>query len=143
MKMRSRRWSLLLALFLSLCVSFVPAAAADTATGATTMTRDFPPGLQIPDAARPGPAFDVDKATEAYLNLLSPEQRRQSDAYFEGGYWLQLWGFLYGIAIGAFLLLSGISVRMRNFSQRVFTPRWLSTALDCCGCWSRSHLVCR
>lgn len=131
MKMRSALRSLLFGLCLSLCLSFVPAAAApaDVATGTTTMTRDFPSGLQIPDAARPGPAFDVDKATESYLNLLSPAQRAQSDAYFESGYWLQLWGFLYGIAIGAFLLLSGLSVRMRNFSQRVFTPRWLSTAL--------------
>jgi hypothetical protein len=27
------------------------------------LNRDLPPGLQIPDAARPGPTFDVDKAT--------------------------------------------------------------------------------
>jgi hypothetical protein len=33
----------------------------------------------------------VETATEAYLNLLSPEQRKLSDQYFEGGYWLQLW----------------------------------------------------
>ena len=66
--------------------------------------RDLPPGLQIPDAARPGPNFGVDKATQAYLALLSPEQRRQSDAYFEGGYWLQLWGFLYGLAVAAVVL---------------------------------------
>ena len=52
---------------------------------------ELPPGLQIPEAARPGPGFDVDKATQAYLDLLSPEQKAQSDAYFEGGYWLQLW----------------------------------------------------
>ena len=136
MKMRSTLRSLLFGLFVSLCLSFVPAAAAapavassNAAAGATTMTRDFPPGLQIPDAARPGPAFDVDKATQSYLNLLSPEQRRLSDAYFEGGYWLQLWGFLYGIAIGAFLLLSGLSVRMRNYAQRACKWPWLSTAL--------------
>ncbi len=99
------------------------------AHAAGTIARDFPPGLQIPDAARPGPDFDVDKATEAYLALLSPEQRQLSDAYFEGGYWLQLWGFLYGNAIGAFLLLSGLSVRMRNAARRISRWRWLSTAL--------------
>lgn len=130
---------LLLGLLFSLCglsglatAANAPAAAPmHTAAGGPvdSMQRDFPPGLQIPDAARPGLAFDVDKATEAYLDLLSPEQRRESDAYFEGGYWLQLWDFLYGIAIGAFLLLSGFSVRMRNFSQRVCRPRWASTAL--------------
>ena len=57
--------------------------------------RDLAPGLQIPAAARPSPNFDVDKATQAYLNLLSPQQRAQSDAYFEGGYWLQLWEFRF------------------------------------------------
>jgi STE24 endopeptidase len=91
--------------------------------------RDFPPGLQIPEAARPGPHFDVDKATESYLNLLSPEQRKLSDEYFEGGYWLQLWQLLYGIAIGVFLLISGISVRMRNVGLRLSRWRWLSTAI--------------
>jgi STE24 endopeptidase len=131
MKMRSTLRSLLFGLFLSLCLSSAAVAAAavpvNTAAGTTTMGRDFPPGLQIPDAARPGMAFDVDKATESYLNLLSPEQRRLSDAYFEGGYWLQLWGFLYGTAIGVLLLVSGVSVRMRDFSQRMFKARWLST----------------
>ena len=85
--------------------------------------------LRVPDAARPGPQFDADKATEAYLALLSPAQRKLSDAYFEGGYWLQLWGFLFGIATGVFLLVSGLSVRMRNATQRVVKWRWLSTAL--------------
>ena len=99
------------------------------AHAAGPIARDFPPGLQIPDAARPGPDFDVDKATVGYLALLSPEQRQLSDAYFEGGYWLQLWGFLYGNAIGAFLLLSGLSVRMRNTARRITRWRWLSTAL--------------
>jgi hypothetical protein len=56
----------------------------------------LPPGLQIPDAARPGAGFDVERATQALLDLLSPEQRARSDAYFEGGYWLRLWQFLYG-----------------------------------------------
>ncbi len=37
------------------------------------MDRDFPPGLQLPAAAQPGPGFDVDRATEAWLALLSPE----------------------------------------------------------------------
>ncbi len=32
----------------------------------------------------PGPGFDTDRATEAWLAILSPEQRAMSDAYFEG-----------------------------------------------------------
>ena len=115
----------LLPLLLLVLIGF----GALNAHAAAPIARDFPPGLQIPDAARPGQNFDVDKATEAYLALLSPEQRKLSDAYFEGGYWLHLWGFLYGVAVGAFLLLSGLSVRMRNAARRITRWRWLSTAL--------------
>ena len=118
----------LLRLLLSLMVGWGTLSALD-AHAAGPIARDFPPGLQIPQAARPGPSFDVDKATEAYLALLPPEQRQLSDAYFEGGYWLHLWGFLYGNAVGAFLLLSGLSVRMRNAARRITKWRWLSTAL--------------
>ena len=94
-----------------------------------TLTRDLPPGLQIPDAARPGPNFDVDRATDAYIGLLSPEQRAKSDAYFEGGYWLQLWNFLYGLGVSALLLVSGWSRRMRETAQRISHRPWLYTAI--------------
>ncbi len=91
------------------------------------IARDLPPGLQIPDAARPGPNFDVDRATEAYLNLLSPEQRALSNAYFEGGYWLQLWSFIYGLGVAALLLWGGISQRLREMARRVSPRPWLYT----------------
>jgi STE24 endopeptidase len=90
---------------------------------------ELPPGLQIPDAARPGPDFDVDKATQAYLDLLSPEQKAQSDAYFEGGYWLQLWGLLYGLVVAWILLRSGISRRMRDIGRRLGKRPWLQTVI--------------
>lgn len=93
------------------------------------IVRDLPPGLQIPDAARPGPNFDVDRATDAYLNLLSPEQRASSDAYFEGGYWLQLWDLFYGLLVAAILLLSGLSRWMRNLSERISRRPWLQTMI--------------
>jgi len=38
--------------------------------------------------------LDVEKATRSYLDRISPEKKAQSDAYFEGGYWLQLWNFI-------------------------------------------------
>ncbi|MEO8742849.1 MAG: M48 family metallopeptidase [Lysobacteraceae bacterium] len=119
----------LVLLFLLLCAcGIAQAAPVDAHASTPTITRDFPPGLQIPDAARPGPNFNADKATEAYLNLLSPEQRKQSDDYFEGGYWLQLWGFLYGTAVAVFLLVSGFSVWVRNTAQKITRWGWLSTA---------------
>lgn len=80
---------------------------------------ELPPGLQIPEAARPGPDFNADRATDAYVNLLSPEQRAQSDAYSEGGYWLQLWDLLYGLAVAWILLRSGLSRKMRDIGRRM------------------------
>ena len=91
------------------------------------IARDLPPGLQIPADARPGPTFDVERATEAYLNLLSPQQRALSNAYFEGGYWLQLWGFLYGLGVAALLLWGGISRWLRDSARRVSARPWLIT----------------
>ncbi|MEO7431429.1 MAG: M48 family metallopeptidase [Dokdonella sp.] len=112
----------LLMLVLLIGTTFVHAADAP-------LNRDLPPGLQIPPAARPGPSFDVDKATAAYLNLLSPEQRASSDAYFEGGYWLQLWGLLYGLVIAAIFLCTGLSRGMRDFGERMSRRPWLQTCI--------------
>ena len=95
----------------------------------SAIVRDLPPGLQIPDAARSGPNFDVDRATQAYLDLLSPEQRALSNAYFEGGYWLQLWGVLYGLAVAALLMISGLSRRMRDIGRRVSRRPWIQTLI--------------
>jgi len=89
------------------------------------LVRDLPPGLQIPDAARPGPDFDVERATDAYLDLLSPAQRASSNAYFEGGYWLKLWGLLYGFAVAAILLWGRLSQRMRDIAERAGRRPWL------------------
>jgi Zn-dependent protease with chaperone function len=100
------------------------AAAADQA-----IVRDLAPGLQIPAAAQPGPGFDADKATQAYLDLLSPQQRELSDRYFEGGYWLQLWGILWTVGACMLLLVTGISRRFCRFAQRLSRRSWISTPL--------------
>lgn len=63
--------------------------------------------------------FDVDAATQAYLAMLSPEQKARSDAYFEGGYWLILWGALIGVAVDWFLLQSRLSHRFRTTAERI------------------------
>ena len=44
----------------------------------------------------------------------TPQQRTASDAYFEGGYWLDLWQWLYGLLIAWILLNFGISTKMRD-----------------------------
>ena len=100
-----------------------------SAFGEGSIVRDLPPGLQVPDAAKPQPGFDVERATEAWLALLSPEQRQLSDAYFEGGYWLILWDFLYGAAISLALLALGWSARLRDLAERMTRFRALQAVL--------------
>jgi STE24 endopeptidase len=120
------KWLLRVVVVLAMFAGLVsPSFAAEAAA----VSRDLPPGLQIPDAARPGPGFDVERATQAYLDLLTPEQRAKSDAYFEGGYWLQLWGLLYGFAVAAVLLGTGLSRRMRDLAERRSRRPWAQAML--------------
>lgn len=120
----------LLALMLALSLmGGLGVSSSGSAAETAALSRDLPPGVQIPEAARPGPQFDVERATEAYIGLLSPQQRALSDAYFEGGYWLQLWGFLYGLGVSILLLASGLSRRMRDAARRISRKPWLYTAI--------------
>jgi STE24 endopeptidase len=114
-----------LACLLTLAAFAFAATAADS-----VIVRDFPPGLHVPDQAVAGPGLDVDRATAAWLNILSPEQRSLSDAYFEGGYWLNLWRLVYvGVGVSALLLLSGLSRRMRDLAERIGEGPWISVGL--------------
>ena len=85
--------------------------------------------MQIPDAAKWSASFDVDRATQAWLATVSGVQRLRSDAYFEGGYWLLLWNLLWGLGIAALLLSGKRSARLRDWTQRVASRRWLQTLL--------------
>src|ERR1700688_583230 len=113
---------------LACVLALAGSAAAFSATDAA-LVRDLPPGLHVPEQAIAGPAFDVDRATAAWLDTLSPEQRSLSDSYFEGGYWLQLWHLLYGLGIVAALLVSGFSRRMRDLAQRISKRPLINVAL--------------
>jgi STE24 endopeptidase len=89
--------------------------------------------MLVPAAAAlsqtPREPFDPEAATEAYLARLSPEQRERSDAYFEGGYWLLLWSFLYGLAVYGLLLATRLSARMRDRAERMTRFRSLRVLL--------------
>lgn len=63
-------------------------------------------------------SFDPSAATRTWLATVPADKRAQSDAYFEGGYWLILWNYLLGAGIALFLLGSGFSARLRNFAER-------------------------
>ena len=102
--------TLLLLFFLcALSTLNIHAQQVDTA-GMTSVTTDT--------AKTATAAFNVDSATEHWLNTLTPAQRAKSDAYFEGGYWLLLWNTLYAVLIGAVFLLTGLSRSIKRGVSR-------------------------
>ncbi|MFY9856161.1 MAG: hypothetical protein WAK26_20020, partial [Terracidiphilus sp.] len=84
---------------------------------------------QVPPAAQPSAHFNAEAATEAYMAMIPPEATARSNAYFEGGYWLILWDFLYASAICLLLLNLRWSAKMRDLADRVTRFKWLQTAL--------------
>ncbi|MBV9931543.1 MAG: M48 family metallopeptidase [Alphaproteobacteria bacterium] len=80
-------------------------------------------------AAAAAQTFDPEAATRAYLSTLQGAARAKSDAYFEGGYWLILWGALVGVASHWLMLTMRWSAAWRNWAARVTKRRWLQPAL--------------
>lgn len=82
------------------------------------MPEDQTSGLMLPPAAEWGPGFDVARATDAYVATIPAAEREKSDAYFEGGYWIDAWGVLITVLIAWLLLGTRLSARLRDFSER-------------------------
>ncbi len=108
------------------------------ATGSGLVAQENPiaesgePAIEVTataEEAAPSPPFDVETAVAAYLSRQSPEEKARSDAYFEGGYWLQLWGLLYTLGVAWLLLGTGLSAKMRDLAERIVRWRPLQTAL--------------
>ena len=78
-------------------------------------------------------AFDVEAATRAYLDTLQGPAREKSDAYFEGGYWLILWGALVAILVDWLILRFRLANAFRNLGERwfkrPFAITWLTAIL--------------
>ncbi|MDX2000286.1 MAG: M48 family metalloprotease [Thermoanaerobaculia bacterium] len=102
---------------------------ADSSVGEAPPGPETPPVLVIPEAARATPDFDVERATEAYLALISPEARERSDAYFEGGYWLDLVGWLWTLGVAALFAAGGRANRIHQAIQRRIPTRFGADAL--------------
>jgi STE24 endopeptidase len=66
--------------------------------------------------------FDPEAATAAYISTLSGAAKAKSDAYFEGGYWLILWGAMITILAELIVLKTGLSARFRDWGEK-FTQR--------------------
>lgn len=62
--------------------------------------------------------FDPDVATREWLNTMDPAARARSDAYFEGGYWIQFVGPLIGFVIAFLFLQLGWANGLRNWLQK-------------------------
>src|SRR5258706_7056341 len=82
-------------------------------------TNQMPSVIQVPREAQATPHFDATAATNAYLAQIPADKAARSDAYFEGGYWMILWDFLYGVIVALLLLNLRWSARMRDLAERV------------------------
>jgi STE24 endopeptidase len=80
--------------------------------------------------------FDPEAATQAYLATLNGAARAKSDAYFEGGYWLLIWGAVVSVASDLILLRTGLSARFRDWAERVTKRRFLQSML-----WTLPYLI--
>jgi STE24 endopeptidase len=113
--MNAARYTLLaLLLFVGVLVTAQPACSAT---------------LHIPDGAKAGPQFNIETATRAWLDSLPADKKARSNSYFEGGYWLILWDFLYGAIVSVLLLETKASARMRDIAERLTRFRPLQTGL--------------
>src|SRR6202163_1699036 len=83
------------------------------------VANQMPSVIQVPPEAQATPHFDAAAATNAYLAQIPADKTARSDAYFEGGYWMILWDFLYGVAVALLLLNLRWSARMRDLAERV------------------------
>lgn len=121
------RYRLLLLTGLLVCI-FASRATAQSTPGQLPGTA-MPTITSVPAGAQASPNFNADTATDAYLALIPPEAKAKSDAYFEGGYWMILWDFLYGVVVMLLLLNLRWSAGMRNLAERVTRFKPLQTLI--------------
>lgn len=112
------------ALLMVLSLAFTCHAQNDALENST-----MPSVVTVPPEAQPSANFNVDAATRAYLAQIPPSAKARSDAYFEGGYWLVLWDFLYGVIVALVLLNLRWSAAFRNLAERMSRFKPLQTVI--------------
>ncbi|MDT9000783.1 M48 family metallopeptidase [Paucibacter sp. APW11] len=129
-----RQWLVALLMGFVLCqgagavdTAALPASAASEAGSASQSATSRPQFRVSPvDAGwAAGLPRDAEAATQAYLDRLPADVVARANAYFEGGYWLQLWNFLLGLAVAGVLLQGRRSARLRDWAARVSGQRSL------------------
>jgi len=113
MTLRLGTWFALLLLL----VSFASLGLAQSSGSLSDST--MPSVIAVPAAAEASPNFNAETATDAYLAEIPARAKSRSDDYFEGGYWLLLWDFLYGVVVCLLLLNLRWSAAMRNIAERI------------------------
>lgn len=78
----------------------------------------------VPVWVRAAP-FDVDHATALYLATLSPAARARSDAYFDGGLWLNAVSTLVTVLACWVILRVGLLVNLRDAMRRQGWRPWV------------------
>jgi len=89
-----------------------------SAIGQPPGPNQMPSVIVVPEAARASDHFDAQAATDAYMAQIPPDKIARSNAYFEGGYWLTLLDFLYGVVVALLLLNTRWSAKMRDLAER-------------------------
>ena len=120
-----KRWLTAAALALGLTL----AHAADTAAQAPDQTQAQKAdataqasGFKIrpvDDAWRAALPRNAEAATQAYMDRLPADVLARSAAYWEGGYWMQLWNLLLGLVIAALMMSGKRAARVRDWATRV------------------------
>ena len=119
--------SLWAAALLVLGLQFAPAHAADRPTAPDTQAAKADATAQasgfrirpVDDAWRAALPRNAEAATQAYMDRLPADVQAKSAAYWEGGYWLQLWSLLLGLLIAAVFLAGRRAARVRDWAARV------------------------
>src|SRR6202142_1079944 len=110
-------------------IFFCATFCTTTALAQPPAANEMPSVIQVPPQAQPSSNFDATAATNAYLAQIPADKTARSDAYFEGGYWMILWDFLYGVVVVLLLLNLRWSARMRDLAERVTRFKLLHTFL--------------
>ncbi len=113
------RWATACGCLIFFCATFCAFFCTTAALAQPPAANEMPSVIQVPPEAQPSPHFDAIAATNAYLAQIPADKTARSDAYFEGGYWMILWDFLYGAVVALLLLNLRWSARMRDLSERV------------------------
>ncbi len=80
-------------------------------------------------AAVPATFFDPIAETEKLLATMPAEARAKSDAYFEGGYIIQVWNLGLGLVIAWALLKFGVPQKLRTIAEGRLKNRYLQGVL--------------